>query len=266
MNVKEYVFIVNGKNVKVEEFEFEYKEIKIEGKGYQTIISLPFYAKSGFRKISYKNKDELYKSTALNTIQSKLNQKYKDIQIRDYNSYLKFELFKETVKKLSKEDSIEISKEEYPAFFHLELHEKFKGLPVFEIWDKWEEQKKQEIKISECKENKILSEEKFCKLLLKENCAYCGISIKEINQLGNKGKLKTKRFRGYTLEIDQKDAYAGYSDENCEACCYWCNNAKTDEFSVGEFKEIAKGINEAWKKRGISIDFNSLRIWQNNKE
>jgi len=31
--------------------------------------------------------------------------------------------------------------------------------------------------------------------------------------------------------------------------CYWCNNAKTDEFFVDEFKEIARGINYAWQKR-----------------
>lgn len=255
-DVKKCEFVINGKNVKVEEFKLEYKEIEIEGKGYQTIVSLPFNTKSSFRKTSYKDEDKLYKH-ALNKIQSKLNQKYKDIQIRNYNSYLKFELFKKVVKELSKKDSIEISKKEYSNFFHLELHEKFKEASVSNIWDEWEKQfKEQKIKkisdfnkTMETKEIKFLSEEKFCKLLLKENCAYCGISIKEINQLSNEGKLKTKRFRGYTLEIDQKNAFEGYSDENCVACCYWCNNAKTDEFSVDEFREIAKGINKVWKAR-----------------
>jgi len=31
--------------------------------------------------------------------------------------------------------------------------------------------------------------------------------------------------------------------------CYWCNNAKTDEFDGDEFKEIGEAIKKVWKKR-----------------
>ncbi|WP_188117205.1 hypothetical protein [Campylobacter concisus] len=48
--------------------------------------------------------------------------------------------------------------------------------------------------------------------------------------------------------------------------CYWCNNAKTDEFSPEEFKPIAEGIREVWNKRlgelGMKeIDVPDPKIW-----
>ncbi len=51
------------------------------------------------------------------------------------------------------------------------------------------------------------------------------------------------------MEIDQKEPFEGYTDNNCVSSCYWCNNAKTDEFDVQEFKEIARGIYKAWSTR-----------------
>ena len=39
------------------------------------------------------------------------------------------------------------------------------------------------------------------------------------------------------------------SDENCVVCCYWCNNAKTDEFNYYEFIPIGKEIQRAWEAR-----------------
>ena len=49
--------------------------------------------------------------------------------------------------------------------------------------------------------------------------------------------------------------------------CYWCNNAKTDEFSPEEFKPIAEGIRKAWNERlrelGIKgIDAPDQKIWE----
>ena len=82
-------------------------------------------------------------------------------------------------------------------------------------------------------------------------CSYCGISLDQIKALGENKKLNNKRSdtRGYTLEIDRKLPNLEYSKENCCMACYWCNNAKTDEFSPKEFKPIARGINEIWNKR-----------------
>ena len=95
------------------------------------------------------------------------------------------------------------------------------------------------------------SETDFNKMLEKTTCSYCGISLAQIEELGKSGKLNNKRSdaRGYTLEIDRKLPNLEYSKENCCMACYWCNNAKTDEFSPREFKPIARGINEIWNKR-----------------
>lgn len=82
-------------------------------------------------------------------------------------------------------------------------------------------------------------------------CEYCGISLEQIYELGNSGQLNNKRSetRGYSLEIDRKNPNLEYTRENCCMSCYWCNNAKTDEFFPHEFKEIARGINHAWNER-----------------
>ena len=88
-------------------------------------------------------------------------------------------------------------------------------------------------------------------LMKEEKCAYCGIHVDQIKALGENKKLNNKRSdtRGYTLEIDRMLPNLEYSKENCCMACYWCNNAKPDEFSPKEFKPIARGINEIWNKR-----------------
>jgi len=75
-------------------------------------------------------------------------------------------------------------------------------------------------------------------------CKYCGVSESQINS--SKLDIQTKRFysRGKTMEIDKKKAFGEYTRDNIILSCYWCNNAKTDEFSLIEFKCIAKGINK----------------------
>ena len=85
----------------------------------------------------------------------------------------------------------------------------------------------------------------------KTTCSYCGISLAQIEELGKNGKLNNKRSdtRGYTLEIDRMLPNLEYSKKNCCMACYWCNNAKTDEFSPKEFKPIAEGIRKAWNER-----------------
>ncbi len=89
-------------------------------------------------------------------------------------------------------------------------------------------------------------------------CAYCGISEDQIKILINGGKILTKRLyvRGKTMEIDRIDPNGEYDKKNIILSCYWCNNAKTDEFDLDEFKIIAKEINHIWSKRlGMEISF-----------
>ena len=100
-------------------------------------------------------------------------------------------------------------------------------------------------------------------------CHYCGISESQINQLDNDNKIETKRFysRGKTMEVDKKDAFGEYTKDNILLSCYWCNNAKTDEFSLSDFKEIAKGINGVWSNRlNTKINFPDNTYNQPNKK
>ena len=97
---------------------------------------------------------------------------------------------------------------------------------------------------------------KFFQKPSKRKCAYCGIAEDELY------KLTTKRVgRGKRLEYDRvKDE--DYTLDNIELACYWCNNAKTDTFTVKEFIEIARGINAVWKSRGIEVVFpENSDIW-----
>jgi hypothetical protein len=108
--------------------------------------------------------------------------------------------------------------------------------------------------------------DKFNGLLDQKSCAYCGISVDQIKELGRSGLLHNKRSetRGYTLEIDRKIPNLEYTPDNCCMSCYWCNNAKTDEFSPYEFKEIARGINHVWNNRlkNNSIHFpDNSSVW-----
>ncbi|MCT7485287.1 hypothetical protein N5T98_00380 [Aliarcobacter cryaerophilus] len=107
----------------------------------------------------------------------------------------------------------------------------------------------------------------FIELIYNRNCYYCGINIDQIEDLGKNSKLHNKRSdtRGYSLEIDRKHANLEYSEENCCMACYWCNNAKTDEFTEDEFKNIACGINISWNERLQQIGSTSKVIfpWQN---
>ncbi|WP_067175257.1 hypothetical protein [Sulfurospirillum sp. UCH001] len=108
----------------------------------------------------------------------------------------------------------------------------------------------------------------FKKMLLTQKCAYCGITLEQLNKLRADTKIYSKSGRGFSLEIDRKKPNQEYTEENCCMICYWCNNAKTDEFSPKEFKEIARGINATWKARlstvshNEKIDFDgNAKIW-----
>jgi hypothetical protein len=114
----------------------------------------------------------------------------------------------------------------------------------------------------------FISKSDFDKLLNGDNCEYCGISTMQIKLLGDNAQLHNKRseIRGYTLEIDRKEPNLEYTKDNCFMSCYLCNNAKTDEFTVLEFKEIAQGINNIWRQRGADIiDFDKIEFWKENR-
>lgn len=206
---------------------------------YQRIVELPFACKSGWTTTKPDDK------SIITLVESKLRQKYKNILTRNYKNIKDFEEFKEEIAKGN------IARDKYiNELYHGSSTDKINDQYIGDIWKKIESGDKKVYKYSDVKNpDDILSWDKFVKMMTQDNCGYCGVSIEQINKISNYHKLYTKRSRGYTLEIDQKEPNNGYKDDNCVACCYWCNNAKTDEFSVEDFKEIAKGINIVWNKR-----------------
>ena len=91
--------------------------------------------------------------------------------------------------------------------------------------------------------------EDFYALLNMKTCNYCGITLDQINELVNKRRLYKKNYRGYSLEIDRLNSNLEYSKKNCTMACYWCNNAKTDEFSPPESIFIGKAIKKIFESR-----------------
>lgn len=124
-------------------------------------------------------------------------------------------------------------------------------------WDELRTERDEVHKIRQLWSRKMFSTLKFPEFYdwykkLDKRCYYCGIAEEEIGLLLKKGKIFTKRLktRGRRLELDRKEPNKPYDDlKNLVLCCYWCNNAKTDEFTVMEFKEIGKSIHKIWKAR-----------------
>ncbi len=92
-------------------------------------------------------------------------------------------------------------------------------------------------------------EEKFRDLIDVKSCKYCCLTEKMIVELANREMLFKKNLRGWSLEIDRIKPNHEYGPDNCIMACYWCNNAKTDEFTHEEFIEIGKAIKVVWEKR-----------------
>lgn len=95
----------------------------------------------------------------------------------------------------------------------------------------------------------IFPENQFKELVSGHQCHYCGISSKEVDELADKKLLYKKNERGWNLEVDRLNSNYEYTRENCVMACYWCNNAKTDEFTEEEFQEIGRSIKKVWEKR-----------------
>ena len=214
---------------------------------YQLQASLPFSFKSNWIKTNYAPN---WCDYAVQRLKAELIKRYKDLIVRDYNN-----------RKYNGLSDCQLSK-----IFHAPFYEEYdSSMTVAEKW-KSIDSVKDISKINDITTpyKFYLSFCKFAKMLIEDNCYYCGISVEQINEISSGCKLYTKRPRGYTFEIDQIEPVKGYSDLNCEASCYWCNNAKTDEFSKDEFKNIACGINIAWNDRLQQIGSNSKVIfpWQ----
>lgn len=105
-------------------------------------------------------------------------------------------------------------------------------------------------------------------------CVYCGIKEEQLSKICKQSK---RAGRGARLEYDRISDYNDYEIDNVVLACYWCNNAKTDEYSPNEFKEIARGINKIWNHRlslckqstpdSENVEFPEYSgIWKNNHD
>lgn len=82
-------------------------------------------------------------------------------------------------------------------------------------------------------------------------CEFCGTKESDFIKLLEGEFIKTKRLatRGKNLEVDRFSPEKGYVNGNIVLACYWCNNAKTDEFEGDEFRPIGELIGKALRAR-----------------
>lgn len=194
---------------------------------------------------------------------------YNSIAQRSFKAKWKIYLFKKVVSKA--EDTIDIHdfekfvledklvKQYTNEFWQEEATYVIGELTVQEIYDKIKSYEKDPKKKSKRKEllnfyvknqfQKLMTKADFKQLTSAKSCYYCKTHIDDIEKLGEERKIRKKNLRGWSLEVERIRPNYEYSKDNCEMSCYWCNNAKTDEFSEDEFKAIGKIIGEVFKRR-----------------
>jgi len=190
-----------------------------------------------------------YKEKAKDSFKTKKNLFLFSIAIEDIESFTKSDF---TTFKISSE-LVKLYTTEY---WQQPEEKTIRKLTIKEIYKKINEIELSNIELIKSLETEyiatfdtVLPEKDFLNIINTKNCKYCGISISKIELLAEKRKLYKKSLRGWTLEIDRLDSNLEYFPENCVAACYWCNNAKTDEFSPSEFEGIGLAIKEIWRKR-----------------
>jgi hypothetical protein len=124
----------------------------------------------------------------------------------------------------------------------------------------WVNQKAQGLQaFQQVHQQQCISEADFQNLFPSEAelaCAYCHVTEREFQRLIRAGQMQTKRLRtrGTAFEIDCREPRLGYTTGNLALCCYWCNNAKSDEFSVEEFQPVAEALGQVWRQRLEVLD------------
>lgn len=84
-------------------------------------------------------------------------------------------------------------------------------------------------------------------------CHYCKTSILEIRQLLNASVIRGRRVgrrgeRGSNLEIDRRDPFGVYAENNCVLSCYYCNNDKSNTFDYETYVNIiGPAKRDAWR-------------------
>lgn len=156
----------------------------------------------------------------------------------DLESFIKFKISDELVNKYTAEywqsDRNDIIDKIYNKLKELDLKQELKSLCKTHYKNNFED---------------VFSFSDFSELNKADKCCYCNLTIEKVKKLANKKLLFKKNERGWNLEIDRKNSNYEYSKENCVMSCYWCNNAKTDEFTYDEFIKIGKSFEIIWEER-----------------
>lgn len=136
---------------------------------------------------------------------------------------------------------------------------------VREISDKLKELDKSELKekfqadyVDQFEE--VFPEQDFNQIASAEQCYYCELKEEDFEKLYDHHKIYKKAARGWKLEMDRKSANYEYTKDNCVMACYWCNNAKTDEFDAKEFKPIGLEIGKVMMDRLIKRRYASHKL------
>ena len=218
-----------------------------ETEWYRLDAFLPFSFKSAWIKTEQEVNCKGWEAYALERLNSALRAKYSEIKKRDAKNRQRFFAFKELIGG----DAIDEEKARIlyaTCLNHGEDHDYIDDTikeTVGDLRNKLDKIASDPVENQDCK----LNYAKFVKMLVNDKCHYCDISVEQILKLSEKYQLFTKRSRGYCMEVDQLNAYDFYHDDNCEASCYWCNNAKTDEFSDIEFQKTKPGFKAIWYER-----------------
>jgi hypothetical protein len=156
----------------------------------------------------------------------------------DLESFINFKITEELVNKYTAEywqsDRNDIIDEIYNQLKKLDLNQELKSLCKTHYKNNFED---------------VFSFSDFSELNKADKCCYCNLTIEKVKKLANKKLLFKKNERGWNLEIDRKNSNYEYSKENCVMSCYWCNNAKTDEFTYDEFRKIGESFEIIWEAR-----------------
>lgn len=205
-----------------------------------------------------------------NSYSDLLQSKYEGLRLRSFNTKLELFLFDLCLKQLELEAvlpttfiSFTITDElvvDYQRSWQVKIGT-INGVDVDKIDEaiiSWNERNKQlkEILYEEYKSNfdSVLTLDSFASIYPENRsmrkCVYCNATEDQFDQLSANDNIYTKNARGKHLEIDRLNSNKEYKKENIVLACYWCNNAKMDEFTYDEFKlNIGPAMDELWSKR-----------------
>lgn len=210
---------------------------------FENNLKQKYMEKDNLKKYKVKAKDSFntkWKLFLFNHVISKSN-----TNGLTFDEFLKFEIDDKLVQVYSAEYWQKDRKDELNSIEIDKIFTTLRSLDIEEI----ELKKECSIHYEKHFEKKVFPKNEFLTLLKEEKCQYCNLTIDKVKELAKKKQLFKKNERGWSLEIDRKNSNEEYKKDNCVMSCYWCNNAKTDEFTFKEFKEIGKSFEKVWKER-----------------